>query len=94
MKNHKVIDGHLLQNNKKYSHLKLKQKNRIAEWMYQETKEYYEKQYVFPDEEHLDDVVRRFTIELSRRKSGFHMKRCGIITKRSVRIWTAGCGGS
>lgn len=42
MKNHKVIDGHLLQNNKKYSHLKLKQKNRIAEWMYQETKEYYE----------------------------------------------------
>lgn len=59
MKNHKVIDGHLLQNNKKYSHLKLKQKNRIAEWMYQETKEYYEKQYVFPDEEHLDDVVKK-----------------------------------
>lgn len=42
MKNHKVVDGHLLQTNKKYSHLKLKQKNRIAEWMYQETKEYYE----------------------------------------------------
>ena len=59
MKNHKVVDGHLLQTNKKYSHLKLKQKNRIAEWMYQETKAYYEKQYVFPDEEHLDDVVKK-----------------------------------
>lgn len=60
MKNHKVIDGHLLQNNKKYSHLKLRQKNRIAEWMYQETKEYYEKQYVFPDEEHHEEVRHHY----------------------------------
>ena len=59
MKNHKVVDGHLLQTNKKYSHLKLKQKNRIAEWMYQETKAYYEKNYVFPNEAHLDDVVKK-----------------------------------
>ncbi len=42
-KNHKMIDGKLLQTDKKYSHLKLKQKEKIAEWMYLETKAYYEK---------------------------------------------------
>lgn len=42
-KNHKIIDGKLLQTDKKYSHLKLKQKDKIAEWMYLETKAYYEK---------------------------------------------------
>src|SRR5699024_12039239 len=34
-------------------------KNRIAEWMYQETKAYYEKNYVFPNDAHLDDVVEK-----------------------------------
>ena len=33
---------------KKNSHLKLKQKDKIAEWMYLETKAYYEKYYTFP----------------------------------------------
>ena len=47
-KNHKMIDGKLLQTDKKYSHLKLKQKEKIAEWMYLETKAYYEKNYTFP----------------------------------------------
>ena len=34
-KNHKMIDGRLLQTNKKYSQLKMKQKEKIAEWMYE-----------------------------------------------------------
>lgn len=58
-KNHKIIDGKLLQTDKKYSHLKLKQKDKIAEWMYLETRAYYEKNYVFPDDKHLDEVVSK-----------------------------------
>ena len=34
MKNHEWVDGKLLQTNKKYSQLKLKQKEKIHEWMY------------------------------------------------------------
>lgn len=41
-KNHKQIDGRLIQTNKKYSQLKLKQKELIASWMYEETKAYYD----------------------------------------------------
>ena len=40
-KNHKMIDGRLLQTNKKYSQLKMKQKEKIAEWMFQATRDYY-----------------------------------------------------
>ena len=32
-KNHEMIDGKLLQTDKKYAQLKLKQKEKIAEWM-------------------------------------------------------------
>lgn len=39
-KNHKMIDGRLLQTNKKYSQLKMKQKEKIAEWMFQATRDY------------------------------------------------------
>ena len=35
-KNHEITDGRLVQTDKKYSHLKLKQKEKIAEWMFQE----------------------------------------------------------
>lgn len=54
-----MIDGKLLQTDKKYSHLKLKQKDKIAEWMYLETKAYHEKYYTFPDDEHIGDVVSK-----------------------------------
>ena len=40
-----MIDGKLPQTDKKYAHLKLKQKEKIAEWMYMETRNYYEKNY-------------------------------------------------
>ncbi len=35
-KNHKMTDGKLLQTDKKYVQLKLKQKEKIAEWMFQQ----------------------------------------------------------
>ncbi len=34
MRNHEWVNGKLLQTNKKYSHLKLKQKEKIYQWMY------------------------------------------------------------
>lgn len=40
-KNHEIIDGRLVQTDKKYSHLKLKQKEKLAEWMFQETRDFY-----------------------------------------------------
>ena len=40
-KNHEMIDGKLLQTDKKYAQLKLKQKEKIAEWMFQATRDYY-----------------------------------------------------
>ena len=42
-KNHEMIDGKLLQTDKKYAQLKLKQKEKIAEWMFQATRDYYTK---------------------------------------------------
>lgn len=56
-KNHKMVDGKLLQTDKKYSHLKLKQKEKISEWMYLETRAYYEKNYTFPGDKQLEEVV-------------------------------------
>ena len=56
-KNHKMIDGRLLQTNKKYSQLKMKQKEKIAEWMFQATRDYYMKKCTFPSDKHLEEVV-------------------------------------
>ncbi len=36
MKNHRIVNGQLLQTNKKFSHLNQDQKNGIAEWIYKE----------------------------------------------------------
>ena len=49
-KNHKMTDGKLLQTDKKYAQLKLKQKEKIAEWMFQVTRDYYTKNYTFPND--------------------------------------------
>lgn len=42
-KNHKIVDGRLLQTDKKYSNLKLKQKEKIYAWMFEETKRYHDR---------------------------------------------------
>ncbi len=54
---HDMIDGKLLQTNKKYSQLKQKQKDKIAVWMYEETRKYYERTGKYPIEHHDDEVV-------------------------------------
>lgn len=58
-KNHRIVEGKLLQTDKKYAQLKQGQKEKIAEWMVLETRAYYEKNYVFPDEKHVDEVLSR-----------------------------------
>lgn len=58
-KNHKQIDGRLIQTNKKYSQLKLKQKELIASWMYEETKAYYDQYEKIPEGEICSDIVER-----------------------------------
>jgi len=40
-KNHKMVDGRLLQMNKKFSALKEKQKTKIAEWFYEAYRKCY-----------------------------------------------------
>lgn len=42
---------------KKYAQLKLKQKEKIAEWMFQATRDYYTKNYTFPNDRQIEKVV-------------------------------------
>ena len=58
-KNHKMIDGRLLQMDKKYSQLKLKQKEKIAVWMYEETKAYYKQHDKMPEGKACGEVLER-----------------------------------
>lgn len=57
MKRHEWVDGQLLQTDKKYAHLKLKQKEKIAAWMYEETLKYYKATGKMPEQHHDDEVV-------------------------------------
>lgn len=49
MKNHIRVEDKLLQTNKKYSSLKLKQKERIHSWMYEAYKKKYQELKKYPD---------------------------------------------
>ena len=57
MKNHEWVDGRLLQTNKKYSHLKLKQKEKIHQWMYESYREFVQKNKRFPEAKDTDTIL-------------------------------------
>lgn len=57
MKNHVKFNGRLVQENKKYSQLKQRQKEKIINWLYQETKEYVIKHQAYPSGTEVYDVV-------------------------------------
>ena len=57
MKNHEWIDGRFLQTNKKYSQLKLKQKERIYQWMYEVYRDKYKELGRYPDTKDTDDIL-------------------------------------
>ena len=48
IKNHAKVNGRLIQTNKKYAQLKQRQKEKIINWLYQETKEYVIEHQAYP----------------------------------------------
>ena len=56
-KNHKVVNGQLLQMDKRYSALKQKQKEKIALWMFEETYAYYLQYHKMPMSHRCEIVV-------------------------------------
>ena len=57
---HKKIDGQLLQMNKSFNNLKMKQKDKITAWVYEEYKKYVTENEKVPDseaDEHIIDEV-------------------------------------
>ena len=54
---HKIINGQLLQMDKKFSHLEQRQKERINEWLYQEYRSIYVRNDVQPDSRYDEDVL-------------------------------------
>ena len=57
MKNHVMVDGRLLQTNKKWSALKNSQKEKIANWLRAVTEEYYLQYGEYPFEDHAMEIV-------------------------------------
>lgn len=56
-KNHKMVDGKLLQTNKPFSQLKQRQKEKINEWLYAEYRRYYEENGSAPDKRCNADIL-------------------------------------
>ena len=50
-KNHKMVDGKLLQTDKKYSNLKMRQKEKINIWLNEEIRRYYKETGMLPRKE-------------------------------------------
>ena len=55
-KNHKLIDGKLLQTDKRYSQLKMKQQEKISGWYYQAYRRVYFESGKLPDARQEDDI--------------------------------------
>ncbi len=96
MKKHKKVDGKLLQMNKSYNQLKQKQKEKIAQWMYEETRRFHETTGQFPtaktEEEVIAAVYERIEEadiwipywEIASRYSGKRDKLCERIQKEDT----------
>ena len=56
-KNHRMVDGRLLQTDKPFSQLKQKQKEKINEWLYQEYRTIYSQIGKVPDARHNDKIL-------------------------------------
>lgn len=57
MKNHKIIDGRLIQTNKKFSQLKQSQKSKINEWLYHEYRKTYDSKGKPPGKQDKDKII-------------------------------------
>lgn len=54
---HKVIDGQLLQMNKTFSNLKMKQKDKITGWIYEEYKKYVTENDKIPNSDADEEII-------------------------------------
>ena len=79
-KNHKLVNGRLLQMDKQFSDLKERQKSRIAEWIYTAYREAYLQTGKEPDKE-ADTVILDSVMEkIEMQKYGFLMEKSCHIT--------------
>lgn len=58
-KNHKNVNGKLLQMDKTYSSLKQRQKEKIADWMYEETLEFYHQHGKIPAGDECIEIINQ-----------------------------------
>ena len=56
-KNHKLINGKLLQTDKQYSQLKMKQQEKISDWYYQAYRQVYFESGRLPDARQENDIL-------------------------------------
>lgn len=57
-KNHKMVNGQLIQTDKPFSQLKQRQKEKINEWLYEEYAQVYHKIQKRPDSRHYSDILQ------------------------------------
>ena len=67
-KNHIKVDDKLIQTDKKYAHLKLKQKDKIAEWMYEETRKYCNQFDQIPNNINSEEIIDRVYEKIEERE--------------------------
>lgn len=68
MKNHIMIEGQLLQTNKKFSHLKQAQKEKIAQWLYEEYKRAIADEGCKPGHESDEQIIRAVMDKIAEHK--------------------------
>ena len=78
-KNHKLIDGKLLQMDKRYSQLKMKQQEKISDWYYQAYRRAYYKSGKLPDARQEDDIL----FDLMR-TAGLYATLCYLLPKAVI----------
>lgn len=78
MKNHVKVDGKLLQTNKKYSQLKVSQKEKIEEWLFQEINAYYACNGIYPAGEQLYEIADAVYDKIEAADTRRTCKRCPV----------------
>ena len=76
---HKKIDGQILQMNKQFSNLKMKQKDKITEWVYEEYKKYVTEHDKVPDLLADEQIVEAVLDKINEAQIWILMERYTII---------------
>ena len=79
---HKKIDGQILQMNKQFSNLKMKQKDKITEWVYEEYKKYVTEHDKVPDLLADEQIVEAVLDKINEAQIWIPMERYTIIIEK------------